>query len=192
MKPQDTIQFKWISFQEAVDKNREQMSLFNEFLRVIKRLQFLKHLACENTSKKLATILKGIFCKMNIEKIEQIIKLVKEMMLRNLNIKILKMRNRNYFTDRNHLAAHSNQSNQSMNNNDSTASKANDNSDVSTNDYHDIKSPMVGTFFLQDSKELNEPIVNVGDKVNKGDIIGYVEAMKVLNEVNNRCCWRNY
>ncbi|HEA3977052.1 TPA: acetyl-CoA carboxylase biotin carboxyl carrier protein subunit, partial [Staphylococcus aureus] len=48
---------------------------------------------------------------------------------------------------------------------------------------HDIKSPMVGTFFLQDSKELNEPIVNVGDKVNKGDIIGYVEAMKVLNEV---------
>ncbi len=83
----------------------------------------------------------------------------------------------------NHLAAHSNQSNQSMNNNDLTASKANDNSDVSTNDYHCIKSPMVGTFFLQDSKELTEPIVNVGDKVNKGDIIGYVEAMKVLNEV---------
>ncbi len=25
--------------------------------------------------------------------------------------------------------------------------------------------------------------MNVGDKVNKGDIIGYVEAMKVLNEV---------
>ncbi|PKR18469.1 acetyl-CoA carboxylase biotin carboxyl carrier protein subunit, partial [Staphylococcus aureus] len=87
------------------------------------------------------------------------------------------------FTDSNHLAAHSNQSNQSMNNNDLTASKANDNSDVSTNDYHDIKSPMVGTFFLQDSKELTEPIVKVGDKVNKGDIIGYVEAMKVLNEV---------
>lgn len=25
--------------------------------------------------------------------------------------------------------------------------------------------------------------MNVGDKVNKGDIIGYVEVMKVLNEV---------
>ena len=36
-----------------------------------------------------------------------------------------------------------------MNNNDLTASKANDNSDVSTNDYHDIKSPMVGTFFYK-------------------------------------------
>ncbi len=45
--------------------------------------------------------------------------------------------------------------------------------DVSTNDYHDIKSPMVGTFFLEQSKELTEPIVKVGDKVNKGDIIRY-------------------
>ncbi|HHA6899716.1 TPA: acetyl-CoA carboxylase biotin carboxyl carrier protein subunit [Staphylococcus aureus] len=119
---------------------------------------------------------------MNIEKIEQIIKLVKEN-----DVKKFKYKNFEDveidFTDSNHLAAHSNQSNRSMNNHDLTASKANDNSDVSTNDYHDIKSPMVGTFFLQDSKELTEPIVNVGDKVNKGDIIGYVEAMKVLNEV---------
>ncbi|WP_460315489.1 acetyl-CoA carboxylase biotin carboxyl carrier protein, partial [Staphylococcus aureus] len=47
----------------------------------------------------------------------------------------------------------------------------------------DIKSQMVGTFIIQESKELTEPIVNVGDKVNKGGIIGYVEAMKVVNEV---------
>ena len=65
------------------------------------------------------------------------------------------------------MAAHSNQSNQSMNNNDLTASKAHDNSDVSTNDYHDIKSPMVGTFFLQDSKELTEPIVKSVTKLTK-------------------------
>ena len=120
---------------------------------------------------------------MNIEKIEQIIKLVKENDVKKFKYKNFEDEIEIYFTDSNHLAAHSNQSNQSMNNNDLTASKANDNSDVSTNDYHDIKSPMIGTFFLQDSKELTEPIVNVGDKVNKGDIIGYVEAMKVLNEV---------
>ena len=120
---------------------------------------------------------------MNIEKIEQIIKLVKENDVKKFKYKNFEDEIGSDFTDSNHLAAHSNQSNQSMNNNDLTASKANDNSDVSTNDYHDIKSPMVGTFFLQDSKELTEPIVNVGDKVNKGDIIGYVEAMKVLNEV---------
>lgn len=120
---------------------------------------------------------------MNIEKIEQIIKLVKENDVKKFKYKNFEDEIEIDFTDANHLAAHSKQSNQSMNNNDSTASKANDNSDVSTNDYHDIKSPMVGTFFLQDSKELTEPIVKVGDKVNKGDIIGYVEAMKVLNEV---------
>ncbi|EYN43133.1 acetyl-CoA carboxylase biotin carboxyl carrier protein subunit [Staphylococcus aureus] len=120
---------------------------------------------------------------MNIEKIEQIIKLVKENDVKKFKYKNFEDEIEIDFTDSNHLAVHSNQSNQSMNNNDLTASKANDNSDVSTNDYHDIKSPMVGTFFLQDSKELTEPIVNVGDKVNKGDIIGYVEAMKVLNEV---------
>ncbi|HDI6515730.1 TPA: acetyl-CoA carboxylase biotin carboxyl carrier protein subunit [Staphylococcus aureus] len=120
---------------------------------------------------------------MNIEKIEQIIKLVKENDVKKFKYKNFEDEIEIDFTDSNHLAAHSKKSNQSMNNNDLTASKANDNSDVSTNDYHDIKSPMVGTFFLQDSKELTEPIVNVGDKVNKGDIIGYVEAMKVLNEV---------
>ncbi|HHV8919780.1 TPA: acetyl-CoA carboxylase biotin carboxyl carrier protein [Staphylococcus aureus] len=120
---------------------------------------------------------------MNIEKIEQIIKLVKENDVKKFKYKNFEDEIEIDFTDSNHLATHSKQSNQSMNNNDLTASKANDNSDVSTNDYHDIKSPMVGTFFLQDSKELTEPIVKVGDKVNKGDIIGYVEAMKVLNEV---------
>ncbi|HGO3802285.1 TPA: acetyl-CoA carboxylase biotin carboxyl carrier protein subunit [Staphylococcus aureus] len=120
---------------------------------------------------------------MNIEKIEQIIKLVKENDVKKFKYKNFEDEIEIDFTDTNHLATHNNQSNQSMNNNDLTASKANDNSDVSTNDYHDIKSPMVGTFFLQDSKELTEPIVKVGDKVNKGDIIGYVEAMKVLNEV---------
>ncbi len=120
---------------------------------------------------------------MNIEKIEQIIKLVKENDVKKFKYKNFEDEIEIDFTDTNHLAAHNNQSNQSMNNNDLTASKANDNSDVSTNDYHDIKSPMVGTFFLQDSKELTEPIVKVGDKVNKGDIIGYVEEMKVLNEV---------
>ena len=120
---------------------------------------------------------------MNIEKIEQIIKLVKENDVKKFKYKNFEVEIEIDFTDSNHLAAHSNQSNRSMNNNDLTASKANDNSDVSTNDYHDIKSPMVGTFFLQDSKELTEPKIKVGDTVTEGDVIGYIEAMKVMNEV---------
>ncbi|AVQ36048.1 acetyl-CoA carboxylase biotin carboxyl carrier protein [Staphylococcus kloosii] len=46
-----------------------------------------------------------------------------------------------------------------------------------------INASMVGTFFLQDEKELTNPIIEVGSTVNKGDVIGYIEAMKVLNEV---------
>ena len=46
-------------------------------------------------------------------------------------------------------------------------------------------SSMVGTFFLQDSKELTDPQIKVGDKVKSGDIIGYVEAMKVMNEITS-------
>ncbi|PTI92132.1 acetyl-CoA carboxylase biotin carboxyl carrier protein subunit [Staphylococcus simulans] len=48
-----------------------------------------------------------------------------------------------------------------------------------------VNAPMVGTFFLQDTKELTEPIVKVEDKVKKGDVIGYIEAMKVMNEVTS-------
>lgn len=59
MKPQNTIQFKWISFQEAVDKNREQMSLFNEILKSHQKTPIFDTSSLRHTSKKLATILKG-------------------------------------------------------------------------------------------------------------------------------------
>ena len=42
---------------------------------------------------------------------------------------------------------------------------------------------MVGTFFLQDSKELTEPQIKVGDKIEKGDVIGFIEAMKVTSDI---------
>ncbi len=44
---------------------------------------------------------------------------------------------------------------------------------------------MIGTFYLQDEKELTKPVIKVGDKISQGDIIGYVEAMKVMNEVTS-------
>ncbi|MDO5374640.1 MAG: biotin/lipoyl-containing protein [Staphylococcus rostri] len=47
----------------------------------------------------------------------------------------------------------------------------------------EIRSQMIGTFYLQDEKELTKPVIKVGDVIQKGDIIGYVEAMKVMNEV---------
>ncbi|MDA0772954.1 MAG: acetyl-CoA carboxylase biotin carboxyl carrier protein [Cyanobacteria bacterium] len=50
------------------------------------------------------------------------------------------------------------------------------------NKYIEIKSPMVGTFYSSASPD-SEAFVKVGDKVNKGDTICIVEAMKLMNEL---------
>ncbi len=45
-----------------------------------------------------------------------------------------------------------------------------------------IDSPMVGTFYVAPSPGA-PAFVKVGDKVSKGDTIGIVEAMKIMNEI---------
>ncbi|WP_027327405.1 acetyl-CoA carboxylase biotin carboxyl carrier protein [Helicobacter pametensis] len=45
-----------------------------------------------------------------------------------------------------------------------------------------IESPMVGTFYRCPSPNA-APYVNVGDKIKKGQVIGIVEAMKIMNEI---------
>ena len=45
-----------------------------------------------------------------------------------------------------------------------------------------ITSPMVGTFYRAPSPGA-APFVEVGDTVKKGQVIGIIEAMKLLNEV---------
>lgn len=45
-----------------------------------------------------------------------------------------------------------------------------------------ITSPMVGTFYRAPSPD-SAPYVNVGDKVKKGQTIGIIEAMKIMNEI---------
>jgi acetyl-CoA carboxylase biotin carboxyl carrier protein len=47
---------------------------------------------------------------------------------------------------------------------------------------HEIKSEVVGTFYT--SPKPNEPaFVQVGARVNKGDVLGLIEAMKLFNDV---------
>lgn len=48
----------------------------------------------------------------------------------------------------------------------------------------EIKSPLVGTFYASSSPDA-EPFVNVGDVVKKGQILGIVEAMKLMNEIES-------
>lgn len=47
-----------------------------------------------------------------------------------------------------------------------------------------INSPMVGTFYTAKSED-SEPYITVGDVVKKGQIIGIVEAMKLMNEIES-------
>lgn len=47
---------------------------------------------------------------------------------------------------------------------------------------HSVKSPMVGTFYRAPSPTAT-PFVEVGQKVNVGDVICIVEAMKMMNQI---------
>jgi acetyl-CoA carboxylase biotin carboxyl carrier protein len=49
-----------------------------------------------------------------------------------------------------------------------------------------ITSPMVGTFYDAPG-EGEEPFVTVGDTIKKGQVVGIIEAMKLMNEVEATC-----
>jgi acetyl-CoA carboxylase biotin carboxyl carrier protein len=52
------------------------------------------------------------------------------------------------------------------------------------NDFLEIRSPMVGTFYLASSPDA-EPYAKVGDSINKGQTVCIVEAMKLMNEIES-------
>lgn len=47
-----------------------------------------------------------------------------------------------------------------------------------------VTSPLVGTFYASSSPDA-EPFVKVGDTVKKGQVLGIVEAMKLMNEIES-------
>ena len=47
-----------------------------------------------------------------------------------------------------------------------------------------VKSPLVGTFYNAPSPDA-EPFVKVGDTVKKGQVLGIIEAMKLMNEIES-------
>jgi len=62
---------------------------------------------------------------------------------------------------------------------ESTTTAANKGSEVSDDL---ISSPMVGTYYSAPSPSA-KPFVTVGQHVNKGDTIGIIEAMKIMNQI---------
>jgi|InofroStandDraft_1065614.scaffolds.fasta_scaffold05056_10 acetyl-CoA carboxylase, biotin carboxyl carrier protein len=47
-----------------------------------------------------------------------------------------------------------------------------------------VTSPLVGTFYRAPSPEA-DPFVQVGDTVRKGQVLGIIEAMKLMNEIES-------
>ena len=47
-----------------------------------------------------------------------------------------------------------------------------------------VKSPLVGTFYSASTPD-SAPFVKVGDTVKKGQVLGIVEAMKLMNEIES-------
>lgn len=47
-----------------------------------------------------------------------------------------------------------------------------------------VVSPLVGTFYSSANPE-SEPFVRIGDTVKKGQVLGIIEAMKLMNEIES-------
>ncbi|MCL2372789.1 MAG: acetyl-CoA carboxylase biotin carboxyl carrier protein subunit [Defluviitaleaceae bacterium] len=54
---------------------------------------------------------------------------------------------------------------------------------VGAKNIKEIKSPMVGVFYAAHS-EGSPPFVTAGSKVKKGDILGIIESMKLMNDIH--------
>jgi len=64
---------------------------------------------------------------------------------------------------------------------ETTKSETASSESVSSN-LHEVRSPIVGTFYLAPSPDAN-PYVQVGDTVAEGSVLCIVEAMKLMNDI---------
>jgi acetyl-CoA carboxylase biotin carboxyl carrier protein len=64
-----------------------------------------------------------------------------------------------------------------------TTESTNEDGDVSVSaDEHVITAELVGTFYRAPSPDA-EPFVEVGDRIEEGDVLCIIEAMKIMNEI---------
>lgn len=56
--------------------------------------------------------------------------------------------------------------------------------EASTARHHEVRSPIVGTFYRASSPDA-APFVAVGDTVSNGQVVCIIEAMKIMNEIES-------
>ncbi|WP_204252596.1 MULTISPECIES: biotin/lipoyl-containing protein [unclassified Mammaliicoccus] len=110
---------------------------------------------------------------MNIEKIEELIKL-----MRQNQVNYMKYKDETVEVELDLKSTSNNVTTTPVNNVEENTPSANQEEQLNT-----IEAEILGTFYLQDEETLLNPLVKVGDEVKKGQVVGYIESMKVLNEV---------
>jgi len=56
--------------------------------------------------------------------------------------------------------------------------------EISDSNLHEVKSPIVGTFYRSPAPDA-DPYIQVGDSINEGSVLCIVEAMKLMNEIES-------
>ncbi|MCJ1778904.1 acetyl-CoA carboxylase biotin carboxyl carrier protein [Mammaliicoccus sciuri] len=110
---------------------------------------------------------------MNIEKIEELIKLMKQN-----QVNYMKYKDETVEVELDLKSTSNNVTTTPVNNVEESTPSSNQEDQFNT-----IEAEILGTFYLQDEETLQNPLVKVGDEVKKGQVVGYIESMKVLNEV---------
>ncbi|WP_436863727.1 acetyl-CoA carboxylase biotin carboxyl carrier protein [Mammaliicoccus sciuri] len=110
---------------------------------------------------------------MNIEKIEELIKLMKQN-----QVNYMKYKDETVEVELDLKSTSNNVTTTPVNNVEENTPTSKQEEQLNT-----IEAEILGTFYLQDEETLQNPLVKVGDDVKKGQVVGYIESMKVLNEV---------
>lgn len=110
---------------------------------------------------------------MNIEKIEELIKLMKQN-----QVNYMKYKDETVEVELDLKSTSNNVTTTPVNNVEENTPTSKQKEQLNT-----IEAEVLGTFYLQDEETLQNPLVKVGDEVKKGQVVGYIESMKVLNEV---------
>ena len=55
---------------------------------------------------------------------------------------------------------------------------------LETTNLHEVKAPLVGTYYSSPKPE-DSPFINVGDKIVEGQVLCIIEAMKIFNEIES-------
>ncbi|MCV2508424.1 MAG: acetyl-CoA carboxylase biotin carboxyl carrier protein [Candidatus Lightella neohaematopini] len=112
---------------------------------------------------------------MKINKIKKLIALIENSSILELEIRedqeTIKLSRNNFDTNYRLVKQHKH--------NNQTNTKLED-----TNENNIIRSPMVGTFYYTPYPDA-KPFIQIGQKINVGDILFIIEAMKVMNQIKS-------